>query len=590
VAACLHTCLGEMAYPPIGDHALLGDGRTAALVTRDACIDWMCWPDFDSSTLFAALLDARRGGRFTVDIAGPATRRYLPRSLVLETRFPGARLTDFLAAGERALVRIVEAEARVEVRVGCTPRPGYGSRAPRLSRRDERSVALHDPIFDLVLSSDRPLALDEGRISARFTLEPGERAWLRLDEGAHTDVDLLLRRTLDWWREFAARLHPAAPEVERAALVLKALCYTPTGALVSAPTTSLPDRRGGQRNWDYRYAWLHDAAFSLWALDGAGAEEEALALYRWLFSVARGRHPATVHALYGVRGEEELHERELIHLAGYRGSRPVRVGNAAAAELELDVFGELLEALYTFGPRFGTRLDDLRTCRAFVDWVAHHWRDPDQGLWEVRSRKRAFVYSRAGSWLALDRGLRLFADAPDTDLRRWRVARDSVFAEVLERGFDQRLGAFVQAYDSRVLDASALRLPLMGFLPAGDPRMRATVAEIEHHLMPDGLVHRWIGDDEPEAWAPCTFWLVEVLALQGRLDDAAALYRHALSFANDLGLFAEDIDAPTRTQWGNFPYASAHLAVLSASQRLEGRGRGFADVRRDLPEAPLPVR
>jgi GH15 family glucan-1,4-alpha-glucosidase len=558
-----------MTYAPIGDHALLGDGRTAALVTRDGTIDWMCWPDFDSPTLFGALLDSRRGGRFSIELPGDVTRRYLPHTNVLQTRAGGALLTDFLAVpGPRRLVRLIQGET--DVRVVCTPRPGYGSRAPRLQRLGENAVEIVDPAVRLRLSASHPLELDEGRISARWHLHAGERAWLILGEEPEPDPFRLLDETAAFWCAFAERLTAAGPEAERAALVLKALSYAPTGALISAPTTSLPDRRGGQRNWDYRYAWLHDGAFILSALDEAGAAEEARALYHWMLDVARARHPATLHALYGVRGEEDVGEVELVHLQGYRGARPVRVGNAAGTELELDVFGELLEALYRFGGRFGARREDLQSARAFVDWVAHHWRDPDQGLWEVRSRKRAFVSSRAGSWLALDRGLKLFAD--DAEAPRWRRARDGIVNEVLERGFETRLGAFVQAYDSRVLDASALRLPLIGFLPAGDPRMRSTVAAVERQLMPDGLVHRWLGRepyDEPEAYTPCSFWLVEVLALQGRLDEAHALYRYALSFANDLGLFAEEIDPRSRTQWGNFPHAGAHRAALSASQRLE---------------------
>jgi GH15 family glucan-1,4-alpha-glucosidase len=568
-----------MAYPAIGDHALLGDGHTAALVTSDGTIDWLPWPDFDSATLFASLLDTRRGGRFTIEVPGAARRRrYLPHTNILETSCESAAGraldTDFLAVGARALVRMIEVQAgRLPVKLTCTPRPAYGLRAPRLQRIDERSIAIED----LALTSSHPLELEEGRIHADWTLAAGERAWLCLGEAAEPQT--LFESTLAFWRGYAARLRtvgPFAEAVERAALVLKALSYWPSGALISAATTSLPDRKGAQHGADHRYAWLHDGAIALAAFDRVDAEEEARALYRFLLEVARARHPARVHAFHGVRGEEELHERELIHLAGYRGARPVRVGNGSTQELEHNLFAELLEALARYGGRFPSDREDLRSARGLVDWVAHHWRDPDVGLWEERSRRRAFVHSKAASWRALDLGLSLFAEAPD----QWRRERDAIFADVVRRGFDERLGAFVQAYDCRILDASTLRLPLMRFLPADDPRMLATVEQIRRHLMPEGVVLRWQGG---EPFTACSFWLAELLTMQGRADEAEPLIAHALSFANDLGLYAEELDVRSRTQWGNFPCAAAHAAVVSAVSAVNDRRENRVA---SSPEAP----
>jgi GH15 family glucan-1,4-alpha-glucosidase len=469
---------------------------------------------------------------------------------------------------------MIEAQAgQMPVHVTCTPRPSYGLRAPRLSRVDEKTIAVED----LALAASHPLSLEEGRVHADWTLAAGERAWLRL--GEDEDPRLLFDTTLAFWRAFSARLTLAAPfaeAVERSALVLKALSYWPSGALISAPTTSLPDRKGVQHGWDHRYAWLHDGALALNAFDELDAEDEARALYQFLLEVARSRHPARVQAFHGVRGEENLHERELIHLTGYRGARPVRVGNGSTQELEHNIFAELLGGLSRFGGRFPTTRDDLHTAHGFVDWVAHHWRDPDVGLWEERSRRRDFVQSKVASWRALDLGLSLFESPPD----HWRRERSTIFADILARGFDQRLGAFVQAYDARVLDASALRLPLMKFLPADDPRVVSTVEQIRRHLMPEGLVQRWQGG---EPFAACSFWLAEVLALQGREREAEALIAHALSFANDLGLHAEEIDARTRTQWGNFPCAAAHSALVSAVSELRDRVSDRAALG---PEAP----
>ncbi len=584
-------------YCPIADYALLGDGRTAALVSRNGSIDWLPWPDFDSPSLFAALLDSHRGGRMQVTAPGPGAvrRRYLPGTNVLETRFdtPGgeAVLTDFLAVApsegtavrsRRALVRLLHGHSgRAELSLGCHPRPNYASQSPRFRRVDERCVEVVDsPQGRLVLQASAPLAIEGERVLARLSVGPGDDAWVILGDGEANleDGRALLDETVAFWRSWIAQLRydgPFRADVVRSALALKAMIYAPTGAIVAAPTTSLPEQPGGPRNWDYRFSWLRDATLTLSALHELGYQGEAARFFRYLLDAAKVHDPADMQVLYGIRGEHDCDEQELPYLCGYLGSRPVRVGNAAARQTQLDIYGELVDAFYTFRELVDEQRGDVELCMAAVDYVADHWRERDAGIWEVRSAPRHFVHSKAMCWLALHRGVQLSPDHPRAD--HWRRQRDAVHAEVLQRGYDARLGSFVQAYDYRILDASLLRLPIIGFLPPDDPRVLSTIDTIRRRLSRYGLIYRYRegGDGLPggeETFAVCSFWLVEALALAGRTAEAEEMFRNVLSYGNDLGLFAEEIDPERSRQWGNFPQAFTHLGLLRAAVRLE-RGR-----------------
>lgn len=586
----------------------MGDGHTAALVSKEGSIDWLPWPDFDSPSLFGSILDARHGGRFRVSPARPgrSERHYLPGTNVLETTFITGEgrltLTDLLAIEpdasggghvERrdALVRHARCtQGSVEVIVSCTPRPGYGARSPHFERLAPGAVRIRDREVQLTLRANLPLAVDDDRgIHARFTLQLGEEVWLILHDGELDEQDLarqgqsLIDDTCAFWRRWLGKLTydgPHRAQVERSALALKALIYSPTGAIVAAPTTSLPERDGGVRNWDYRFAWLRDACFTLWALHGIGYDDEAQRFFDWLFDKVRLRDPANLQTVFGIRGEHQLTERTLDHLDGYRGARPVRIGNLASSQQQLDIYGELVDSFHTFRDHLRVQPRDLPTCIGLVDWVANHWREPDEGIWEVRAGRHPFVHSKASCWVALDRGLLLSEHGDGApDRQRWRSERAAIFDEVMERGFDAKIGAFVQAYDRRVVDAAALRLPLMGFLPADHPRMVSTVAEVRKRLTRNGLVYRYReGDDGlprgEQSFVACTFWLVETLAMMGKRDEAEELFRHVLGYANDLGLYAEEVDPISREQWGNFPQAFSHTGLISAAVRLcDGKSR-----------------
>lgn len=615
---------------PIAGYALLGDGRTAALVSRGGSIDWLCWPDFDSPSLFARLLDVNRGGSFSIGPAGAGgiaakSRRYLPGTNILETTFEcasgSATVTDFLAVdlthdgveditSKRALVRLVRGiDGRSELALTCAPRPDYAARRPTWKPLSPRAVVLEGASEPLLLCASVPLVIEGDAVVARIDVGRDEDAWVLLaGEEAEIPDGLgygrhLFDDTARYWRSWLHRLDyrgPFAREVERSALVLKTLIYAPTGALIAAPTTSLPEVPGGVRNWDYRFSWVRDATLSLAALHGIGYSEEARRFFRFLFDTARARDPASLSMLYTIRGAPDAPEREL-DLAGYGGARPVRVGNAAAGQVQLDAWGELVDSLFTFRDHLGARFEDLAACFAYVDWVAANWRRRDQSLWEMRDRGRPFVHSRVMCWVALDRGIRLatsvlrpegagpfFAGHAERcraaggllpcerEIDRWIEEREAIRAEVLARGYDATLGAFVQASDHRVLDASLLRMPLVGFIDATDPRMVSTIERIHAALGRRGQVYRYrAGDGLPgdeHAFPLCTFWLVEALQLLGRDDEALDLYRRTLAFANDVGLLSEELDPLEGSLWGNFPQAFTHLGVLRCAVRFE-RGR-----------------
>ena len=565
-------------YLPLSRYGLLGDCRTAALVSDRGSVDWLCAPDFDSPAVFARLLDAGRGGYFSIHpAAGSKTRAaYLQGSAVLETTSLTdtgvATLTDFmpLAEGEaderfalprsrRQLVRIAQCvEGTVELVVEYRPRPDYGRRTGE------------DRVFRRVLHAGQRFAL---------LLELHPHALLR--EAADDEACSALEETLAFWRRWHEGCRYRGPHREavlRSAATLKLLTHAPTGAMVAAPTTSLPEEIGGVRNWDYRYTWIRDAAFGFHTMFHAGHPEDARRFMRWTCDTALRCEPGTLQIMYGLRGERELPERTLDHLEGYRGSRPVRVGNQASTQFQLDVYGELLDAFEMFRACSDLPAAHIRELwPAFagqVDAVSRRWREPDSGIWEFRSPPQHFVYSKVMAWVALDRGIRAAeASGLPADLPGWRRERAAVREEVLAKGYDAQLGAFVQSYGAKRSDAANLLLPIVGFIDAGDPRMLSTIDFVSRRLMEDGMVYRYRDTDDglpsgEAAFAACTFWLVENLAQAGRRDEAAALFERMLARATPLGLYAEEIEPRSGTHLGNFPQALTHLALANAAITL----------------------
>jgi alpha,alpha-trehalase len=597
---------GAGGYRPIGDYALIGDAHTAALVSRDGSIDWCCWPRFDSPAVFCRLLDARRGGWFRVGPIGrhSASRAYVDSTNVLTTTFETDsgrfRLTDFMpverlteghrgediAAGCRVL-RLVEGLAgEPEVEVAFRPTFDFALAETTVAPHEHGALA-HAGKEALALCCPAELKPDDaGALRGTLRVRPGERVWLSLvytDAGpealkvAPVNYDDELKRTLGYWREWgdACRYEgPYAELVRRSALTLKMLTYEPTGALVAAPTTSLPERVGGVRNWDYRYTWLRDSSLILYALQLLGYEEEATDFFGWLDRLCvtcRGK----LQIMYTIDGKSEVTERTLDHLEGYRGSRPVRVGNAAFEQKQLDIYGEVIDAVYLYHERTNrpVRREWWDEVKFMADQTIEGWREPDYGIWEVRGGPRQFLYSKLMCWVALDRAVRLAEQAGmGGDARRWKKAREEVRRAILAEGYDERLGAFTQSLGEPHLDASALVIPLTGFLPARDPRVRSTVERVRERLTADGLVYRYLNEDglpgDEATFALCSFWLVDNLSMQGRGDEARELFERIVGYANDLGLLAEEIDPATGELLGNYPQGFSHLALIRSALNI----------------------
>ena len=582
----------------IEDYGLVGDLQSAALVSRHGCVDWLCLPRFDSGAVFAALLGDEENGHWTIQPEGKirsARRRYVGDSLVLETELETAtgavRLLDFMPPRETTpdLVRIVEGvRGVVEMRMELVLRFDYGSIVPWVRRVDEALVAVAGP--DAVVLHT-PVEL-EGRnlhTYASFDVRAGERVpfvltWFEshLPPPPGTDPEQALRDTLSFWDDWVGRCSYGgrwSEAVRRSLVTLKGLTYAHTGGIVAAPTTSLPELVGGVRNWDYRYCWLRDATLTLLALVRAGYTDEAGAWRDWLLRAVAGS-PEDVQIMYGVAGERRLTEVELPWLQGYERSRPVRVGNAACDQLQLDVIGEVVDAL-TQARRRGLEASDhaWSLTRTFLDWLETGWREPDDGIWEVRGPRRHFTHSKVMAWVAFDRAIRTIERfGRKGPLERWRAIRHGIREDVLRSGYDERRGTFVQYYGADRLDASLLLLPLVGFLPADDPRVVQTVEAIRRDLTRDGLVERYRADEEnvevdglppgEGVFLPCSFWLVAVLAQQGRRDEALELFERLLSLRNDLGLLSEEYDPEGRRLVGNFPQAFTHLALVETAFTL----------------------
>ncbi|MGZ8493979.1 MAG: glycoside hydrolase family 15 protein [Gemmatirosa sp.] len=610
----------------IEDYALLGDCETAALVGRDGSIDWLCWPRFDSGASFAALLGGPEHGRWLLAPADPEARpwrRYRGDTLVLETDWTTADGTvtviDFmpLRGAQSDLVRLVIGRrGTVAMRTELVLRFDYGTTVPWVTQAEDgtprgvlRAIAGPDMV---VVRADVPLRGEGLTTVGDFKVAAGETvAFVMTHVPSHLPtprpVDPLaaLADTEAFWTEWAGRCRYTGEHrdaVVRSLLTLKALTYRPTGGIVAAPTTSLPEHIGGTRNWDYRFCWLRDATLTLLALMDAGYYDEAGAWRDWLLRAAAGS-PSQLQILYGVAGERLQREWEVPWLPGYENSRPVRVGNAAADQLQLDVYGEVLDAL--FQARRGGLPGSTEAWQLACAMVAHLetvWHQPDEGLWEVRGGRQHFTHSKVMTWVALDRVIRAteqFGLEGPVDL--WRALRTRVHAEVCDRAFDAELGSFVQAYGSKQLDASLLLIPLVGFLPPHDPRVRGTVARIEERLLVDGLVMRYDtrGTDDglppgEGAFLACSFWLADNYVLQERHDDARALFERLLALRNDVGLLAEEYDPRLRRQVGNFPQAFSHVGVVDtafnrarampaalrpAEQRADQNGHGAAPDR-----------
>ena len=595
-------------YAPISDYAVIGDCRSAALVSRDGSIDWLCWPRFDSPSVFGALLDARVGGRFRVAPAGEFTvrRRYLPETNILETTFStGAgelRLVDFMPVAteadkdaelwpEHQILRLLECRGgEIEVRVVCEPRPDFGRLTPALEDHGRLGIHFVDGIDAFTLSADFPLKVDESgaRVVATLRLRPGQTAALSLS-AAHgmpavlpplgTVAERRLEQTQAWWTWWASRVQydgPFRDAVVRSALVLKLMTYAPTGAVIAAPTTSLPEEIGGIRNWDYRYCWLRDASMTLRALHDLGYRLEAEAFFSWMLHATRPTWPL-LHPLYDVYGEHHIPERTLDHLEGYRGSRPVRVGNAAARQLQLDVFGDVVAAVFQYVRR-GRDLDrtESRLLRQLGRTVCRHWREPDEGIWEIRAERRHHTYSKVMCWVALDRLLALaesgHLDVPSAEFER---ERDAIREAVEQHGWNPHRNSYVATFDGDEVDASLLLLGVHRFVHPDSARMRATHERIVAELGVDGLLYRYLNPDglpgDEGAFGICGFWEVRLDALAGRREEAERELGRMIDRANDVGLFAEEIDPVTGALLGNFPQAFTHVGLIGAALALAGR-------------------
>ncbi|CAN5564134.1 glycoside hydrolase family 15 protein [soil metagenome] len=594
----------------IEDYALIGDTHSAGLVGRDGSLDWLCLPRFDSGATFGALLDPVTGGRWRIAPSEEwtSTRSYREHTLVLETTFEtsqgSARLVDCLPLEEvsdpqrprevypyEVVVRVVQGlSGSVAFDMTYEPRFDYGYVVPWFRRVDDAIEAVGGPDA-LVLRGDAPLDVGDACVKSRFTVAAGESvAFVAAHRPSHVspsvplrpdDCEHLIEFTTRFWREWAARCSYEGrwkEAVIRSLLTLKALTFSPTGGIVAAATTSLPEAIGGERNWDYRYCWLRDATYMLDVLLEQGYTDEADEWRDWLLRAVAG-DPADLQIMYGVRGERRLLEHELPWLAGYEGSKPVRVGNAAVDQFQLDVYGEVLDSFHS-ARRAGiaTTEDAWRLECSIVEFVCKHWGDPDEGIWEVRSGRQHFVQSKVMAWVAMDRAVRAIEghDLPGP-VERWRLVREEIRKDVLERGYDDELGCFTRAYGSTELDASLLMLPLVGFLPADDDRMRATIEAIERDLVSDGLVLRYRTESTPDGLPPgegtflmCSFWLAKCWSLLGRRAEALALFERLVGLCNDVGLLSEQYDAQLGRLVGNFPQAFSHTALVTTAMAFEG--------------------
>jgi GH15 family glucan-1,4-alpha-glucosidase len=580
----------------IEDYGLIGDLETAALVGRDGSVDWLCLPRFDSASCFSALLGDSGHGRWLLAPAGDVSatrRRYRPGTLVLETEFEtstgAVRVIDFMPRrgdGPPRLMRIVEGvRGRVPMRMELVLRPDYGTITPWMEEVSDGVLLTAGP-DSFLLCTPLELSLRTGSAATEFLATEGRRERLILswypsnrESPIVEDADSALARTESWWREWSGRCRYEGAyreQVLRSLIALKAMTSETTGALVAAPTTSLPEDIGGMRNWDYRYCWLRDSALALEALLAAGYAEEATAFRDFLLRAGTG-DPSKIQIMYGIGGERRLSEFEVPELPGYEGSRPVRIGNAASEQFQLDVYGEVVAVGYGGIEVLGGVEERLwPRWRTVVEFVETIWREPDDGIWESRGPRRHYTYSKVMAWVVFDRAVRIAErfglEAP---VERWRQVRDEIHAEVCERGYDAERRTFTQYYGSNELDASVLNIPLVGFLPGTDERVSGTIDAVVRELGRDGFVSRYstaqtddgLTGDEGQFLA-CSFWLVSAMAMNGRTQEARGLFDRLTGLANDLGLLAEEYDVARRRQVGNFPQAFSHLTMVLAARAI----------------------
>jgi GH15 family glucan-1,4-alpha-glucosidase len=586
-------------YLPIADHGVIGDLRTVALVGVDGTIDWYCCPRFDAPSVFGAILDSGRGGHYRIAPVGECTTKqlYFPDTNVLVTRFLSSEgvgeLHDFMPVGakQRLIRRVVCVRGEIDFRVECEPRFNYA--------RDEHETTIatggahfRSPSLSLALDTPVPLALTAAGVAATFRLAEGESTSFILEERdepavqapSEAETSALFDETVDYWARWIAKSTYTGrwrEMVNRSALALKLLTYEPTGAIVAAPTASLPEQLGGGRNWDYRYTWIRDSAFTLYALLRLGFADEARAFGAFLRGCFQATPPngnGPLQLMYGIDGRSELPEEVLDHLEGYQGSGPVRIGNGAAGQLQLDIYGEIIDAAYV-AQRFGQgrmSYDAWQALSLVVDWLCENWNRPDEGIWETRGGQEHFTHSRLMSWVALDRAIRIARDrAFPADLVRWMGVRDEIFRTIMERNWSERRQAFVQYEGGEVLDASVLLMPLVHFIAPDDPRWLSTLDAIGADLVSDSLVYRYDPAASPDGldgdegtFSICSFWYVEALSRAGRLHEARLAFEKMLTYANHLGLYSEEIGS-TGELLGNFPQAFTHLALISAAVNLD---------------------
>lgn len=588
----------------IGDYALIGDCETAALVGKNGSIDWLCLPRFDSPACFAALLGAADNGRWQLAPVGKTrvSREYLRHTLILETKFQtpvgAVKILDFMPrrAKQPKIVRIVKGiRGQVRMHMDLVMRFDFGLTVPWVTQeRPGTLVAISGP-NRLILNASVPMRGEGWRTIADFDIRAGQTVSFQLTytdsidtEPSKGDPASLLRTTEKWWRKWISHCKykgPFSAPVQRSLIVLKALIYIPTGGIIAAPTTSLPEQPGGTLNWDYRYCWLRDATFSMLGLIHAGFHHEANEWKKWLLRSVAGS-PDQIQVLYGATGERLLREWEVPWLPGYRNAAPVRVGNSASEQLQLDLYGELADVLYQAHSASNRDGADFDVQYALLEHLRKTWREPDHGIWEVRGRKRQFTHSKVMCWVAFDRTIRSVEQFKlKAPINEWRQIRQQIHEDICRRGFDARLGSFVQSYGSKEIDASLLLMPLVGFLPPTDPRIVGTVRRVEKLLMRRGFVMRYRHDapgghsaSREGAFLPCSFWLADYYELIGREDVARRILKRLLAVQNDVGLFSEEYDPKTKELLGNFPQALTHVALVNTVINLHSK-RGPARQR-----------
>lgn len=596
------TEIKKQIFAPIESYAVIGDCETAALVGLDGSIDWLCWPNFSSDACFARLLGSEENGRWLLAPAcevKKTTRKYRDHTLILETTFEGddfaVMLIDFMPirGTNSDIVRIVKGiRGSTPMKMELRLRFDYGATVPWVTRSDDGIRAVAGPDL-VVLRTEAPLTGENLTTISEFTVNEGQsvdfvmtygRSYLHAPRAIQVSKALeATQRYWEQWAEMCDYQGPYRAAVERSLITLKALTYRPTGGTVAAVTTSLPEQLGGPRNWDYRFCWLRDATFTLNALMQGGYYAEAKAWQAWLLRAVAGS-PEQVQIMYGIAGERYLPERELKWLSGYENSRPVRIGNAASEQLQLDIYGEVMAAFYQALRQLGKEGElSFAMLRGLIEHLETIWQEPDEGIWETRGGRRNFTYSKMMAWVAFDRAIQaavfLHANAP---VERWQKVRAQIHEEICSQAYNEKLGSFVQSYGSDQLDASLLLMPMVGFLPPEDLRVKGTLEAIEKTLMPDGLVLRYNTAESSDGLPPgegvflaCSFWMVGALQLQGRDADAKTLFERVVSLTNDVGLLAEEYDTGAKRLVGNFPQALSHIALINAAFNL---AKGVASV------------